>query len=76
MRAIADALKPEAAGGKARTLMTEKVRELVLKFEARDSTVLRAIMSSYLRMIRAALNASNALLDQERASSKPCSGKD
>ena len=76
MRAIADALKPEAVGRKTRTVMIEKPKELVVIFEAKNSTILRAIMSSYLRMIRASLNASNALLEQERASSEPRSDMD
>jgi len=76
MRAIADALKPEAVGRKTRTVMIEKPKELVVRFEAKNLTILRAIMSSYLRMIRASLNASNALLEQERASSEPRSDKD
>jgi tRNA threonylcarbamoyladenosine modification (KEOPS) complex Pcc1 subunit len=70
MRAIADGLRPEAShptGGKASTRMTTRGNQLVLRFEGKDSTTLRAVVSSYLRMLRASLNAFNALLRLERA---------
>jgi len=78
MHAIAEALRPEAthpAGRKARALITERGKQLVLRFEAQDSAILRAIMSSYLRMITACLNASNALLELERLAPRKRSDK-
>ena len=68
MLAISAALKPESKGTKARTVITEKAKKLVLRFEAENSTLLRAIVGSNLRMIRAALNTSNALIEQEQTS--------
>ena len=73
MHAIAEALRPEAthpAGRKAQALIAERGKRLVLRFEAQDLATLRAIMSSYLRMITACLNASNALLKLERPASR------
>ena len=58
--AIADALRPEAAhstGNKASARIVTKGRQLTLGLEAKDSTTLRAIMNSYLRMLAASLNA-------------------
>lgn len=79
MRAIADALRPEAAhpaGRKARAIIVAKGKKLILRFEAKDSTTLRAIMSSYLRMITASINTCNALLQLERTSPRSESDKD
>jgi tRNA threonylcarbamoyladenosine modification (KEOPS) complex Pcc1 subunit len=79
MRAIADALRPEAtyrAGSRARAVIVTRRRDLILRFEGKDSTTLRAIMSSYLRMIKASLNTSNALLQLGRTSSRSKGGKD
>ena len=39
---------------------------MTLKFVARDSSSLRAIMTSYLRMLAAMLNVSKSLLELER----------
>ena len=78
-RAIADALRPEAthpAGSKTRAVVVARRRDLIIRFEGKDSTTLRAIMSSYLRMIKASVNTSNALLQLERKGSKSKSGKD
>jgi tRNA threonylcarbamoyladenosine modification (KEOPS) complex Pcc1 subunit len=71
MRAIADGLRPEAlhpAGSKASAKITAKRTQLVLRFEGKDSTALRAIVSSYLRMLTASLNTCNALLQLEQTS--------
>ena len=73
MRAIADALRPEAAhpaGRKANAVIVAKGKQLILRFEGEDSTTLRAIMSSYLRMLTASLNTCNAVLQLERPSSR------
>ncbi len=71
MRAVAGALTPELshpAGKRARVAVFTREKTLHLKFEARDSIALRAVMSSYLRMLAAALNVSKSLLQLERAS--------
>ena len=65
LNAIADALKAELAhpaGTKARASLRVRPRILELRFEAVDSTALRAIFSSYLRLLAAMLNVSNALI--------------
>ena len=67
--AIAAALVPEAshpAGEKAEARITMRGRVLKIKFRARDSASLRAVMSSYLRMLRATTNVCQSMLDQER----------
>lgn len=59
MRAVAGALKPELthlASDKARASMVVRGRSIKLQFEARDTSTLRAIVSSYLRALAAALN--------------------
>jgi tRNA threonylcarbamoyladenosine modification (KEOPS) complex Pcc1 subunit len=73
MRAVADALRPEAAqaaGVKAHATIVARGKQLILRFEGNDSTTLRAIMSSYLRLIRASMNTCSAVLQVERASSR------
>jgi tRNA threonylcarbamoyladenosine modification (KEOPS) complex Pcc1 subunit len=68
MRAIADALRPEAshpAGPKAHAIIDARGKQLILRFEGKDSTTLRAIMSSYLRLIRASMNTCSAVLQLE-----------
>ena len=58
-RAIADALRPEAAhpaGEKAHATIETRGNQLTVRLEARDSTTLRAIMNSYLRMLAATIN--------------------
>ena len=72
LSAIADSLKAElvhSAGAKARAALVVRPRILELQFEAVDSTALRAILSSHLRLLAASLNVSNALihLDNSRA---------
>jgi tRNA threonylcarbamoyladenosine modification (KEOPS) complex Pcc1 subunit len=77
-RAIADGLEPEAAhpaGRKASATIIAKRKRLIMRFEGKDSTTLRAIMSSYLRMLTASLNTSNALLQLERPSPRSRRGK-
>lgn len=72
MRAVTDALVPElsrATGEKARAAIVTRGKALSLRFEARDSTTLRAIMSSYLRMLAASLNVSKSLLQLEHVKS-------
>lgn len=63
--AMAEALSPElshTAGERASARIVIDGRKLTLMFEGRDSTALRAIMSSYLRMLAAAMNVSNSLI--------------
>jgi len=79
MHAVAEALKPETshpAGGRAFATVVASGRELVLRFEGRDSATLRAIVSSYLRVIRASVNSCNAILELERGTSRSVRGKD
>lgn len=71
MRAVAEALIPELshpAGEKARATIVTRGKALDLQFEARDSTALRAILSSYLRMLAASLNVSKSLMQLEQIS--------
>lgn len=65
LNAIANALMAELAyppGMKTRATLTVRPRILELRFEAIDSTALRAIFSSHLRLLAASLNVSNALI--------------
>lgn len=67
-RAVAAALAPELqhpAGEKARARIHVRGKKMSLQFSAKDSTILRAIVSSYLRMLAAALNVSNSLIELE-----------
>jgi tRNA threonylcarbamoyladenosine modification (KEOPS) complex Pcc1 subunit len=67
--AIAAALEPETlhrAGEKAQATIMIRGRVLKIKLRARDSSSLRAIMSSYLRMVKAAANVCGSLLSLER----------
>jgi tRNA threonylcarbamoyladenosine modification (KEOPS) complex Pcc1 subunit len=69
MEAIAQALSPELshpAGEKAEAQLVKRGRVMRLRFAARDSSSLRAIMNSYLRMLAATLNVSASLLELER----------
>ena len=73
MQAIAAALRPETAhapGTKAHATVLARGKQLNLRFEGKDTTNLRAIMSSYMRLTRASMNTCNAVLKLERASSK------
>jgi len=68
MEAIAEALRPEIlhpAGEKAQARITKGGKMLKLQFEARDSSALRAIMTSYLRLLGAAVNVSRSLRQLE-----------
>lgn len=70
LNAIASALKPELhhpAGEKANARLLISGKKLSISFEANDSTALRAIMSSYLRMLRATVNVSESLIQLEHA---------
>jgi tRNA threonylcarbamoyladenosine modification (KEOPS) complex Pcc1 subunit len=65
LNAIAEALKIELAshaGSKAHAAVVVRGRVLELKFEAVDSTALRAIFNSCLRLLAASLNVSSALI--------------
>jgi len=62
--AIAKSLTPEIdhpAGSKSRVRVRVELRRLELTFLARDATALRATMNSYLRMIAACLNVTEAI---------------
>lgn len=70
LQAIASALEPELhhpAGEKANARLLIRGKKLTISFEAKDSTALRAIMSSYLRMLRATINVSESLMKLEHA---------
>jgi len=56
---IAKSIKPELGqtGNKARVKLRVTGKCLELKFHARDTTTLRAIVNSYLRMISACMRA-------------------
>ncbi len=69
-KAVAAALAPELqhpAGKKAKASILVRGKKMSLQFYARDSTTLRAIVSSYLRMLAASLNVSNSLFQLECA---------
>ena len=68
MDAIAEALRPEIlhpAGEKAQASVTKRGKMLKLQFKARDSSALRAIMTSYLRLLAVAVNVSKSLRQLE-----------
>ena len=72
MEAIAEALSPELAhraGEKAEASLSTQRKSLKFRFIARDTSSLRAIMSSYLRLLAATLNVSASLSELERKSS-------
>lgn len=69
VNAIAVALAPEAnhpAGEKANARIMLRGNKLKIVFRARDSASLRAIMSSYLRMLRATTTVCGSLVELER----------
>ncbi|HUK50300.1 MAG TPA: KEOPS complex subunit Pcc1 [Terriglobales bacterium] len=69
MESVATALSPELshpAGQKANARLIRRNKMLRIEFEARDSSSLRAIMSSYLRMLTAIINVSSSLLELEK----------
>jgi len=62
--AIAAALTPETqhpAGKKAQAKVKVRGGKLIIEFSAHDSSSLRAIMSSYLRMLKATNDVCSAL---------------
>jgi tRNA threonylcarbamoyladenosine modification (KEOPS) complex Pcc1 subunit len=68
INALYSALKPELmhpAGKKAQATILTRGRTLKLVFQAKDSSTLRAIFSSYLRMLAASLKVSDALIEME-----------
>jgi len=68
LSAIAAALAPEAshrAGGKANAKIILRGQQLKIVFKARDSPSLRAIVSSYLRMLKATTTVCGSLLEFE-----------
>jgi tRNA threonylcarbamoyladenosine modification (KEOPS) complex Pcc1 subunit len=73
LHAIAAALGPETmhpAGEKAEASITVRGGVLTIKFRARDSSSLRAVMSSYLRMVKATANVCGSLLSLGRKDAK------
>lgn len=73
MKAIAQGLSPELrhpASERANARIVIRGGKLSLRFEASDSAALRAIMSSYLRLLAASLNVSDSLIQLERSASK------
>jgi tRNA threonylcarbamoyladenosine modification (KEOPS) complex Pcc1 subunit len=70
LHAVADGLRPELehpAGEKARARMVTRGSSLILSFEADNSAALRAILSSYLRLLSASLNVCNSLKELEQS---------
>ena len=68
LHAIAAALGPETmhpAGEKAKASIAVRGGVLKIRFRARDSSSLRAVMSSYLRMLKATANVCGSLLTIE-----------
>ena len=66
--AIALAMEPELqhpAGERAQAQLRIRGKRLTIMFEAEDSTALRAIMSSYVRMLKATINVSRSLIQLE-----------
>ena len=64
LKAVAAALAPEAfhpAGGKAHAKINQRGHSLIIRFVARDSASLRAIVSSYLRMVKASSTVCSSL---------------
>jgi len=53
------------AGKKAHATILTRGKTLRIAFQANDSSTLRAIFSSYLRMLAASLKVSNALIEME-----------
>lgn len=76
--ALAKALSPEvlhSAGERAMARLVVRGLVMSLHFEARDSIALRAIMSSYLRILAASLNVSESIIEVERVGSTSKSDK-
>jgi len=66
IEAIAKSLRPELGGRvdtKAHASLKVDGKRLELKFHARDTTSLRAILNSYLRMISACVRVARVLDD-------------
>jgi len=67
--ALLDGLRPELkhpAGEKARATISIHGKSLVLQFAANNSVALRAIMSSYLRLLGASFSVCDKLIRFER----------
>jgi tRNA threonylcarbamoyladenosine modification (KEOPS) complex Pcc1 subunit len=68
---IAKSLEPELshpAGSKARARMRISRNELEVRFQARDTTALRAIINSYLRMIGACIRVTETISELDKSS--------
>jgi len=62
LKVILDALKPETKTSftnRSKVQMTTENQSLVLEFNARDTSSLRASVNSYLRLIGVAMNLQN-----------------
>ena len=73
VNAIAAALGPESihsAKGRGNARVTLRGHRLKIVLAARDSPSLRAIMSSYLRMLKATTTVCASLLELERTQGK------
>jgi tRNA threonylcarbamoyladenosine modification (KEOPS) complex Pcc1 subunit len=67
--ALADGLRPELkhpAGEKARAMISACGKSLILTFTANNSVALRAIMTSYLRLLAASVSVCDNLIRLER----------
>ncbi len=68
--AITRALEPELAhpaGEKARARIVKHGKSMIVHFEAKDSASLRAILSSYLRVLAASFKVTSELSEFERS---------
>jgi len=73
LNAIAAALAPEAshpAGKKSTASIMLRGKQLKIVFRSRDSPSLRAIMNSYLRMLRATTTVCESTVNIERRHAK------
>jgi tRNA threonylcarbamoyladenosine modification (KEOPS) complex Pcc1 subunit len=53
------------AGRKAQAVILTRGKTLKLMFQAKDTSTLRAVFSSYLRILAASLKVSSALIEME-----------
>lgn len=70
LNAILDSLRPELqhpAGEKATARISTRGNSLIVHFEANNSTSLRAIFSSYLRLLAASIRVCDSLIKLERS---------
>jgi len=73
--ALLDGLRPELqhpAGEKAKAMISVCGKSLILKFAANNSVALRAIMSSYLRLLAASVSVCDNLIGLELLPEEHC----